>query len=238
MHAFKLPETKCFVMANAGTNYSHEEPRKRFYRAVQYVLAAHEAGADAVIFQLFEKPIVEDMFCWLAGDESELPRWNNCSLRRAQWQIVKTLSDQIGIKFIPSVLQTSTVDLIKELGCCAVKVDSRAARLFPYHKFDPRITFLIETGMRMPDGLPANAILMERENKYPTNYRWMNVNPGFVSNAVPTFLDCPALDAVKSGCRLLEMHFTIRAEHASWTRDFSWLTTPLEHLINEIRKCS
>ena len=192
---------KCFIIAEAGTCHSSAFIDDRLEKAKRYVLAARNAGADCIKFQMFDET---ELFCPYEGDEQRKPRWDNSILRGDGWCQIKEFTEACGMTFLASVFQDSMVDLLSDMKVQATKVASRAAENFPYG--DAPEPYLISTGMNWPSR--ANAIYLQCEAKYPSTMRWeqTDVIPGFSDHSGTPWR---AVDAISRGCKLIEVHFFI-----------------------------
>lgn len=201
---------RCYVIAEAGTCHAHPDFAQRRRRALDYAEAAADAGADCVKFQIFAAPILSDMFCRIDGDEKRVARWVDTTMRCWDWRIVKDHAERLGIDFLASVFQHRTVEWLAELGVKATKVASRAAANFPYENATG--TVLVSNGMcahPRPQNKPA--YILECESKYPSDRAWEGTHPGFSAHSPTPDL---AIDAIKRGCKLVEVHFYIDPAHA------------------------
>lgn len=200
---------RCFVVAEAGTCHACPSSDERFERAMRYVAAAHDVGADCVKFQMFNDPIRDDMFCWIDGDEERAPRWLDSVMSLERWMRVKLHAEQCGIMFLASVFQHSTVGWLRELKVEVTKVASRAAMGFPYG--DAPAPFLISTGMCIPRPTGLADIYLQCEANYPSTAKWRGELLGFSDHSGTPWR---AIDAIARGCKLIEVHFYIREQEA------------------------
>lgn len=208
-----------YIIAEAATNHASRIPEERLDRALVYVQAAAECGADAVKFQMFKSPIANDMFCWIDGDWQRQDRWALSELSFNEWQIVKQEAEAREIDFLASAFQHCTVDWLRDLDVVASKVASRATKGFPY-RAAPR-PWLISTGMWLPHPSIAkddDAFLIECESLYPSTMAWSGKYPGFSDHSANPDR---AIDAMQRGCKLIEVHFYVRAEDAGPDRPAS-----------------
>lgn len=192
---------RAFVIAEAGTCHAHVTHRNRLKAAYRYVDAAARAGADAIKFQMFNLPIRDDFFCWIDGDEVRSLRWEQSVMEFDRWSLVKAYAESMGLVFLASAFQHSTVGWLKDLNVSAYKVASRAAKGFPYK--DATGPFLVSNGMHpVPDGV----IGIQCEANYPSTAYWTGVLPGFSDHSGNPWR---AVDAIARGCKLIEVHFAI-----------------------------
>jgi sialic acid synthase SpsE len=184
-----------FVIAEAGTCHAG-----RLDKAMRYVHAAKEAGADCVKFQMFDDT---KLFCPYPGDEQRQARWHASALTLGEWQQVKEFTEACGMMFLASVFQLTTVMMLRSLGVKATKVASRAAKNFPYDKAPA--PFLVSDGMFKPHRFNHR---LECESVYPSTMCWSgnNKNVGFSDHSGTPWR---AIDAISRGCKLVEVHFCI-----------------------------
>lgn len=212
------------IIAEAGTCHADSDPAKRVYRALFYALGAWEAGADFVKFQMFAAPIKDDMFCWIEGDEEREPRWLDSCMSLDDWRAVKSACDTVGIGFIASVFQDTTVDWLRELGVGYTKVASRAARDFPYERATGQV--IVSNGM-YPVPENDDYIVMQCEANYPSKTKWTGEFPGFSDHSGSNHY---AYGAMCRGCEWIEVHFFINPEDAGPDRPASLNLPSLKQL--------
>jgi sialic acid synthase SpsE len=198
----------CYIIAEAGTNHGGS-----LIGATQHVMAAKNAGADAVKFQIFAPD--EPLFCPIEGDERRWKRWNATAMEPLKWELVKDICDKNGITFLASAFQPSVVNWLKKIDVAAYKVASRAAATYPYDAVPG--PFIISDGMR--PGIPVRPsdvqqiIILQCEMAYPTplaKARWSRSN-GLSDHSGTIW---PGLDAMARGCPMLEIHFAIDKANA------------------------
>lgn len=207
----------CYIIAEAGTSYARPKYWDRCHAALELVEAAHEAGADAVKFQMFCKG--ETLFCALPGDDARWKRWANTIMDLGRWAEIRQSCDKRGIDFLASAFQPTAVQWLKQLGVKAYKVASRAAAKYPYDAVPG--PFIISDGMiggsadamalrrkRQPD-----SIWLQCRSKYPSplaeaQWDWdLDYGDRGLSDHSGTIW--PGLDAMARGCPILEVHFAI-----------------------------
>ena len=196
-HALGQP----FIIGEAGTNHAHRKKGKRLDNALRYVQCAKDAGADCVKFQMFNSPIKDDFFCYIDGDEERSKRWDLSVMPLEDWSVVKDSAESLGIDFLASAFQHSTVAWLNDLGVIATKVASRATRDFPYE--NAPAPFFVSNGMYpIPDR--DDVIGFQCEANYPSLEWWRGDLPGFSDHSGNP---SRALHAIKQGCKLVEVHF-------------------------------
>ena len=202
----KIDGRRTFIIAEAGTNHLG-----RFGDALAYCRRAHECGADAVKFQMFT--IGEALFCPMLGDVNRQARWAQSCMRPEDWRNVKSLCDEIGIVFLASAFQPTTVRWLREMDVAAYKVASRAAAAYPYDAAPG--PFIVSCGMALP--LPRilyddRLFLVQCKSIYPTpliDARWVQNANGLSDHSGTLW---PGLDAMARGCPMLEVHFSIEPD--------------------------
>lgn len=177
----------------------------RLFRAMRYVDAASNAGADSCKFQMFDD---SELFCPYPGDEQRKPRWDASYMTLDDWRQVKQFAEACGMVFLASVFQNSMVEWLNELKVEATKVASRAAKYFPYA--DAPQPFLISTGLpdypKSTQPSDLHAYYLECETNYPSTKMWTGPDAGFSDHSGTPWR---AIDAISRGCKLIEIHFFI-----------------------------
>lgn len=219
-----------FVIAEAGTCHAAVWKPKRLPLALKYVEAAAKAGASAIKFQMFNPPIKDDMFCWIGGDEKRSARWLDSALSIDDWREVKIAAEAEGLVFLASVFQYSTVDWLNRLGVDAVKVASRAAKDFPYAV--SKGPFLISHGMYGAVPCVGKQYHIQCEANYPSTAWWGGKTFGFSDHSGSPER---AMDAIKRGCKLIEVHFYVDESEAGPDLPASLTTDELTLVCKEIQ---
>ena len=204
---FELTDKAC-IIAEAGTCHAHKKEGLRLFGAMKYIDGAKEAGADAIKFQMFDYPAPDTMFCWIDGDSDRSPRWKDSSMAYGEWEYAKEYAEDMGLVFLVSAFEKTTVEWTRELGLVASKVASRAARDFPYDSAPA--PYLVSNGMYpIPD--IDNVIGLECEANYPSTAMWTGKHPGFSDHSGNPER---AIEAIRRGCKLIELHFYVDPEDA------------------------
>lgn len=203
-----------YVIAEAGTSHAHPNPITRYARAMQHVTFAHQAGADAVKFQLFVPD--EPLFCPLSGDDKRWERWKQTFISLEEWRQIKALADKLKIDFLLSAFQHTGVDWCRLMALRYYKVASRAARNYPYSQVPG--PFIISNGMFHPGNLFEQDVLREDQahilectSQYPVpleQARWSGpscYNAGLSDHSGTIY---PGVDAIVRGAKFLEVHFS------------------------------
>ncbi len=190
------------MIAEAGTAHLGEAEN-----AALLAKRARNAGADVVKFQAFDNPTKETMFCWIKGDEERSKRWHESRLSCEEWHSIQRYCNDIGINFMLSCFEHSTIAWADEMRLSCMKVASRAAKNFPYNDWSRY--FLISNGMWQPAHnelakLPEKATFMECTAEYPAETRWTGALPGYSSHSRYPFR---AIEAIRDGAAFVEVHF-------------------------------
>lgn len=195
-----------YIIAEAGTSHAHPDPYTRYARAMRHVTLAHEAGADAVKFQLFVHD--EPLFCPLAGDDNRWERWKQTFLSYEEWRQIKALADKVKVDFLLSAFQPTGVDWCRLMALRYYKVASRAARHYPYSKVPG--PFIVSNGMYPTPGDLRDAWTLHCVSQYPTaleHAKWPenSLTSGLSDHSGTIY---PGLDAIVRGAKFLEVHFS------------------------------
>ena len=217
-----------FVIGEAGTCHAAVWRPNRLPLALKYVSAAAEAGASAIKFQMFNAPM-DDMFCWIDGDEERSLRWLDSVLSLDDWREVKIAAEAEGLVFLASVFQHSTVHWLNRLNVAAVKVASRAAKDFPYD--ESKGPFLVSHGMYETVPCKGEQLHLQCEANYPSTAWWDGYAFGFSDHSgTPE----RAIDALNRGCNLIEVHFYVEPSEAGPDLPASLTTDELALVCKEI----
>jgi N,N'-diacetyllegionaminate synthase len=171
---------------------------------MHHVTHAHQAGADAIKFQIFaEGPL----FCPLAGDDKRWERWKQTFLTLDEWRQVRALADKLKIDFLASAFQHETVEWCRLMALRYYKVASRAARSYPYDKVPG--PFIISNGVWTTVIVPdAPTHILECTSQYPVpleQARWSGSYDGLSDHSGTIY---PGVDAIVRGAKFLEVHFS------------------------------
>lgn len=199
---------KTIIIAEAGTNFASEYRRLGY--AKEYACAAQELGADYIKYQMFCAD-VPSFFCPMDGDGQRWARWSDTFMQLHEWRELKAFCDEIGIGFLASTFQHTTVEWLKELQPDYYKVASRAATTFPYGAC--RGPFLISNGFskyaRPKLCCGKIGYILDCQPKYPTpvaEAMWDHRTDGLSDHSGTLW---PGLDAIHRGARFLEVHFAL-----------------------------
>ena len=116
-----------FIIAEAGINHNGD-----MKLAKQMVIAAKDAGVDAVKFQTFyAKDFIQDrtlMYSYTSQGkkitEPIIDMFERCEFTKEQWKELKEYCDSEGILFLSTAGNVSDLELLLSIGIKAVKVGS------------------------------------------------------------------------------------------------------------------
>ena len=155
-----------FVTFEAGPTHNG------FDSAKELIKLSHEAGADAVKFQIFDPDeLISDKNLLYSYDvlldkisgltetieEPLYDIFTRRSLSSEQWKLLKSYADSLGITFFATIGDNLGLEIVKEIGCQSIKIASADVNHIPWlrtlSKLD--ISIQLDTG---------NATLGEIEN--------------------------------------------------------------------------
>lgn len=130
----KIKPEGVFVIAEAGVNHNGS-----FKNAKKLVLAAKEAGADAVKFQTFKTENLVTVDAEKAEYQEEntekgtqFDMLKKLELSYNQFKELKEYCDEIGIKFLSTAFDLESVDFLDQLGMDVWKIPSGEITNYPY----------------------------------------------------------------------------------------------------------
>lgn len=145
-------EDRTYVIAEIGVNHNGS-----LELADQLVRAAHEAGADAVKFQIFSAQKLAHPSAELAkyqeagqgGHESQLEMLKQLELSESELGAVKEVSDQLGLDFLASCFGVDDLRLLVDLGTSKIKIASSELTNIPLLQEVGRsgLPVILSTGM-------------------------------------------------------------------------------------------
>ena len=199
---------RTYIIAEAGIGYAGLTYLERKTAAMEYADVAKRCGADAVKFQMFVPH--EDLFCPMPGDEKRKTRWSNCYLHFEEWREVKYHCDDIGIDFLASAFQNTTVEWCEKLEMKYYKVAARALVSYPYSKvYGPFLVSVDDSRGPIPRSGPR-FITMRVCREYPSPLAksfWRKDTAGLSDHSGTPY---PGLHAIAHGAEFLEVHFEFR----------------------------
>jgi N,N'-diacetyllegionaminate synthase len=177
----------CLLVAEIGL--SHEGS---LGLAKAFIVAAKEAGADAVKFQMhlaeYESSSQERFRVHFSDqDASRHDYWSRTSFSTQEWKILKDYSEDLSIDFLVSVFSTQALQLAVSLGIKTIKLGSGDLNNEEFFQTIPGldIHLILSTGMSTWDeidkafsvykNLPKLTIL-QCTSKYPTPLSEVGIN--------------------------------------------------------------
>lgn len=194
-----------FIIAEVGTSFADQDPKKRLDKALYCVGQA--ARADAVKFQMFIS--AGKLFCPMPGDEDRWPRWHMTDMPLSDWIIVAKHCRDCGVEFMASAFQEISVLWLQELGVKHYKVASRAAAAYPYHLVPGPFIVSCGLGPQLNNIGKKTRQFLDCVMKYPTplaEARWKGGRAGLSDHSGQVW---PGLDAIFRGAQILEVHVNI-----------------------------
>jgi len=250
----------CLVVAEISANHSQV-----FSRAVEMIKKAKECGADAVKFQAY----TPDTLTINADNKYfriQHSKWGGQTLyelyKKAytpwQWfKKLKQIADDLGITFLCTVFDKSSVDLLEELDICAHKIASFELVDLPLIEYAAKTKkpLIMSTGMasiaeieeavKMARGAGTKDItLLKCVSSYPAKPKEMNLRT--IPHMAQLF-NCPvglsdhtlgsaaSIAAVSLGAQLIEKHFTLSRNIETPDSFFSIEPKELRNLVGDIR---
>jgi len=118
---------KPFIVAEAGINHNGE-----LKKALEMVVVAKQAGADAIKFQTFKADEMvgepTQMFSYTSQGktvtESMLEMFRRYELKPSDWAAIRTRCDAEGIVFFSTPQNPSDLEIVMQVGVPAIKVGS------------------------------------------------------------------------------------------------------------------
>lgn len=146
------PGFPCFIIAEAGVNHNGDPALAR-----ELIVAAAEAGADAVKFQTFkaEKLVTKsakmaDYQVQNTGQESsQLDMLRKLELQYDAHRELKDFAESLGLIFLSTPFDLEGIDFLKDLGVVAFKAGSGDLTNLPYLRkmASQGLPMIISTGM-------------------------------------------------------------------------------------------
>lgn len=227
---------KVIIIAEAGVNHNG-----RYELAKQLIEKANEAGADYVKFQTAIPEKVISRFAEMAEyqqanigvKESQLDMVRKITLHHSKFEELSHYCNQVGIKFMSTPFDLTSIDVLASLNLDYMKVPSGEITNLPYLRKIAKlgIPVIMSTGMStlgdiedalnvlVSNGLNDSQIsLLHCNTEYPTPYEDVNLN------AMLTLKQCFGLRvgysdhtkgievpiaAVAMGAEIIEKHFTL-----------------------------
>lgn len=145
--------TKTYIIAEAGVNHNG-----CFDRAKELILAAKEAGVDAVKFQTFKPENVISKHAVKAdyqikntgdGVESQLDMIKKLEINFANQSILRDFATEIGIEFLSAAFDLESIEFLSGLNLSRLKIPSGEITNAPYllAASKTKIPLILSTGM-------------------------------------------------------------------------------------------
>ncbi len=256
----KESDSSILIVAEVSANHGQD-----FDRAVEMVKAAKECGADAVKFQAYTPDtmtINSDNECFMIDH----PEWGGQSLYElykkayTPWEWfpeLKNIADDLGILFLCTAFDETSVDMLEELNICAHKIASFELVDLPLIEYAARTgkPLIISTGMgslgEIQDAVDTaknagakEVILLKCVSGYPAKLEEMNLA------SIPDMrerFNCPvgfsdhslgiaaSVSSVAFGACVIEKHFTLSRENQTPDSFFSIEPDELKLLVDNAR---
>lgn len=260
MDLYKKIQNRTYIIAEMSANHAGEKNRAR-----ELIYAAKEAGADCVKIQTYTADSLT-IDCDNEYFQIKKGTWENENLYRLyqraytpwEWQgELKELADQIGIDFLSTPFDRSSVDFLEEIGMEFYKIASFELVDLPLIRYvaSKGKPMIVSTGMGtlgdiedaimvMREAGCPQIVLLKCSSAYPAiptdmNLRTMaNMAETF---GVPTGLSdhslgsVGAIVAVAMGARVIEKHFCISREIENPDSSFSMEEEEFAQMVRDIR---
>jgi len=203
-----------FFVAEIGSNWIGD-----ITRAQILAYKCHEAGADAVKFQM-----------WRAKDLYD-GKYKEFELTFEKARIIKTSCDEIGIEFFCSVFYPEAVAFLEELGVKRYKIASRTLTMKdPYSS--ETVQAIIQTGKPIifSNGFNALTVFTAKQlyciPEYPTNpdkinWKQAGICDGFSDHTLG--IDTSLIYCIQNPDKILEKH--VKLEDTNSPDSFFSITT-------------
>lgn len=254
----------CFIIAEAGVNHNGD-----IQLAKELVYAAKETGADAVKFQTFKA----DTLVNKTAEKAQYQKKNDAS-SATQHEMLKALeiSDEdhyvlselaasLGIEFMSTGFDESTVDFLVSLGVKRLKIPSGEMTNIPYLEHIARkgLPIIMSTGMcdlhevRLAvetvkpyygNAINENLVLLHCTSNYPAAYQDVNLKAmqtlakefnlpvGYSDHTLGILI--PTL-AIGMGASVIEKHFTLDKQLSGPDHAASMTPTEMSDMVQAIR---
>ncbi|MBW7989191.1 MAG: pseudaminic acid synthase [Planctomycetes bacterium] len=256
----KESDSSILIVAEISANH-----RQDFDCAVEMIRAAKDCGANAVKFQAYTADtmtINSDKDCFVIDH----PEWGGQTLYElykkayTPWEWfpeLKKLADDLGLIFLCSAFDPSSIDMLEKLDICAHKIASFELVDLPLIEYAAQTgkPLIISTGMgsieEIQDAVDAaksagakEVILLKCVSGYPAKPEEMNL--ATIPNMRERF-NCPvglsdhslgivaAVSSVAFGACVIEKHFTLSRDDKTPDSFFSIEPQELRQLVEEVR---
>ena len=249
-----------FIIAEVSANHG-----QCFEKAVEMIKTAKECGADAVKFQAY-MPDSMTIDCKSKCFQVDHPQWGGQSLYElyekayTPWEWFKDLkqtADDLGMVFLCTAFDKTSVDMLEELDICAHKIASFELVDLPLIAYAAKTArpLIISTGMGDIDEIQdavdtarragaEDITLLKCVSSYPAKAEEMNLK---TIEDMKTRFSCSVglsdhtLDTASSicaaalGAEVIEKHFTLSRQDHTPDSFFSIEPAELKVLVENIR---
>ncbi len=251
---------RCFIIAEISSNHGQD-----YKRAVALVKEARRCGADAVKFQAYtpdtmtlnldKKHFLVDHPKW--GGKSLYELYKKAATPWEWFKNLKKLCDEIGIIFLCTAFDKSSVDMLENLDIVAHKVASfELVDIFLIeHMAKTEKPIIMSTGMATKEEIrdavnaakrngASEIVLLKCVSSYPAKYKDINLKT--IADMQKRF-KCEiglsdhtlgmevAIASVCMGSRMIEKHFTLSRSNDTADNFFSLEPSELKSLIDSVR---
>lgn len=260
MLTLKTLTQHCFIVAEISANHSQV-----FSRAVELIKKAKECGADAVKFQAY-KPETMTINVNNKYFQIDHPKWGGQTLYElyqkacTPWEWFKELkktADDVGIEFLCTAFDKTSVDMLEELNIKTHKIASFELVDLPLIEYVAKTKkpLILSTGMANVCEI-QDAVCVARKNgatditllkcisSYPAEPEGMNL---VTIPHMKVLFDCPvgfsdhslgigaSVCAVTLGATVIEKHFILSREEETPDSFFSIVPEELRMLVENVR---
>lgn len=249
----------CYVIAEAGVNHNGDVEI-----AKEMISRAVDTGVDAIKFQIFNadelilKEVKKASYQSVSSpDESQYQMLKSLELKNDDFVELKKYCDYLGISFLATPFDNSSLEFLLGLDIDAIKVASTDTTNYPFLKkiANGGKPVILSTGMCNMEEVriavetikPINKdlILLQCTSSYPTPLDKVNIR---VMNTYATEFSClvgfsdhtPGLGAspyaVAAGAKVIEKHYTLDKMMSGPDHQASLEISELADLVKDIRR--
>lgn len=255
------PESPCLIIAEAGVNHNGD-----LEIAKQLVLAAKEAGADAVKFQTFQAmhlvtadaPQADYQARNSGKTESQFDMLKRLELPLEAFNELSRYCHEVGIMFMSTAFDEESADFLAGLGMSIFKIPSGELTNLPLLRHIARLgkPMIVSTGMGTIEQIKeavetiqvagnSDITVLHCVTDYPTPPEQVNLRAMHVIQAA---LGLPigysdhsmgieaSVIAVAAGAKVIEKHFTLDCNQPGPDHKASLEPKDLGELVKGIRK--
>ncbi|MEG0585674.1 MAG: pseudaminic acid synthase [Christensenellaceae bacterium] len=259
----QINNNKIYTIAEMSANHAGS-----LSNALEIVRTAHEAGADCVKIQTYTADTMtidcdNDYFKIKGGmwDGYKLyDLYKEASLPWKWQQAVKDEADRVGIDFLSTPFDKTSVDFLDDLGVGAYKIASFEITDIPLLRYtaQKQKPILLSTGMasiqEIEQAIAAikecgneKIVLLKCTSEYPASYENMNlaVIPdmiqrfglpvGLSDHSMGSFAD---VAAVALGAKLIEKHFCLNRKIKNPDSEFSMQPHEFAHMVKDVNNAA